>query len=553
MLSELYIEDLALIEKAVIPFSSQFNVFTGETGAGKSILINGINAVLGQRTSKEIVRTGCEKAVITAMFRNLFDLTKLKLQEFGIDYSDDELTITREVYADGGSTARINNKPANISVVREIGQTLVNVHGQHDNQVLLSPDKHLDILDSYAEIGDELNIYQLEFKQLQDISRKLKALKSIEKDKLSRIELLQTRISEISKLNIEPNEDTQVDEEYNISKNSVEINTVIQATLQLFNGIDTDDGLVSQIGNAQYNLSRYCDIMSQLNSTTDRLNSVKIELEDLCSDLEELQSSTEYNAERFAYITERRQKLYEIKQKYGPSLNDVLLTLKKSQEEYDSLACNSDTIDELVAKRKKLLISVSEKAKMISEHRICAGKKFAEQVKKQLEYLDMPSVEILFSFDEGKLTLNGMDTAELLVSANVGEPPKPISKFASGGELSRIMLAIKNVLAEKDEVPTMIFDEIDTGVSGRAAQKIGIKLAEISKIRQVICVTHLSQIAVKADNHLLIEKISNGNRTTTNVRKLSNDERKYEIARILCGDNITNTTLKNAEELLSNN
>ncbi len=550
MLSELYIADLALIEEAVIPFSDNFNVFTGETGAGKSILINGINAVLGHRTSKDIVRSGCEKAVITAMFKNLFPATKHKLDEYGIDYSDDELSITREIFADGGSSARINSKPANISVVKAIGETLVNIHGQHDNQILLSPDKHLGILDAYAGLENQLEDYRTDFKELQSVSRQLKSLANTEKDKAERIQLLLQRIADISTLDIQADEDQQIEDEYNLAKNSVEISRTVQEAVVTLNGDDINQGIISQISKIADNLSVYSDLMSDLSSLNNRLVSLKIELDDICSELININDRSDCNPERYSYLLERRQKLYEIKKKYGPDLCDVLNTLSVSENELDNLNTNTDNIKKLAEHREALLKRVSEKANKLSENRKEAGLRFAGQVQEELKFLDMPNVRIEVKFVEGKLTSYGMDSVEFYVSANIGEEPKPISKFASGGELSRIMLALKNVIAEKDEVPTMIFDEIDTGVSGRAAQKIGIKLKEISRIRQVICVTHLSQIAVKADNHLLIEKMSDSNRTFTTVKKLTFDERKYEIARILCGDNITETVLKNAEEQL---
>ncbi len=550
MLSELYIADLALIEEAVIPFSDNFNVFTGETGAGKSILINGINAVLGHRTSKDIVRSGCEKAVITAMFKNLFPATKQKLDEYGIDYSDDELSITREIFADGGSSARINSKPANISVVKDIGETLVNIHGQHDNQILLSPDKHLGILDAYAGLENQLEDYRTDFKELQSVSRQLKTLANTEKDKAERIQLLTQRVADISALDIQADEDQQIEDEYNLAKNSVEISRTVQEAVVTLNGDDINPGIISQISIIADNLSVYSDLMNDLSSLNNRLVSLKIELDDICSELININDRSDCNPERYSYLLERRQKLYEIKKKYGPDLSNVLKTLSLSENELDNLNTNTDNIKKLAEHREALLKCVSEKANKLSENRKEAGLRFAGQVQEELKFLDMPNVRIEVKFVEGKLTSYGMDSVEFYVSANIGEEPKPISKFASGGELSRIMLALKNVIAEKDEVPTMIFDEIDTGVSGRAAQKIGIKLKEISRIRQVICVTHLSQIAVKADNHLLIEKMSDSNRTFTTVKKLTFDERKYEIARILCGDNITETVLKNAEEQL---
>lgn len=551
MLSELCIENLAVIKQAVIPFTNEFNVFTGETGAGKSILINGINAVLGKRINKDIVRSGCDKAVVTALFVKLSEQTKTKLDEFGISYDDDELLITREISADGGSTARINSKTSSVSVLREIGTTLVDVHGQHDNQILMYPERHIDIVDNYANLHNVIEDYQTSFKKLQDISRTIKKLSIDEQFKKERLDVLKNIIDEIGSLNIsDENEDSKIENEFNIINNSYNISEVLSRSSVLISGDDESSGIIETFESIINDLNRYSDIMPKFNEIIQRIESIKIDTIDIGDELTHINDGISVDNERLDYLEDRRSKLISIKKKYGPELKDVIDKYKTSVAEAKGIINSSDEIEKLSNERRELLIEVSEKAKKISSYRKKAANELSEKIRDELRFLDMPNVKIEFSQDEGKLTNKGMDIMEIMISVNAGEPLKPIAKIASGGELSRIMLAIKNVTAEKDDVPTQIFDEIDTGVSGRAAQKIGVKLREISRSRQVLCVTHLSQIAVMADNHLLIEKNTENDKTITTVTQLDYNQRINEIARILCGDNITEIGLKSAKEQL---
>lgn len=552
MLKELYIENLAVIKQATISFNNNLNIFTGETGAGKSILINGINAILGQRTSKEIVRTGAEKAVIVALFVNLSETTKNKLREIGISSDDDEISITREIFSDGGSVARINSRTATVSVLREIGETLINIHGQHDNQILLSPEKHIDIIDNFGDIHRFLIDYQTSFKLLQETARKINRLYLDEKEKSARIAELKEKINEIDALDISENEDTEIEGEYNVSKNAAKLFEAVNNSYLFLSGTDDTIGSIVLTDNAAEELSPLTDLLSDLEPIVKRLKTASIEIDDISSELSHLADRLDIDPKRFEYLEKRREELNKIKRKYGPELSDVLKNFEDYTAELDSLEGNDSQIDLLKEEKQELLADVTQKAKLLSKKRAEASQKFIEQVTSELTFLDMPNVRLEVMHEKGKLTINGMDTIELLISANVGEPPKPIAKIASGGELSRIMLALKNVLADKDDIPTLIFDEIDTGVSGRAAQKIGIKLSQISKFRQVLCVTHLAQIAIMADNHLCIEKNVVDNSTVTKVKTLDFDERKNEIARIMGGDNITELLLKNAEELINN-
>ena len=549
MLKELYIENLAVIEKASIPFERGLNVFTGETGAGKSILINGINAVLGQRVTKDIVRTGCKKAVISA----LFDVDEKKaefIEQFGIDVDDGEIQLTREINSDGGSVARINSRAVNVAVLRDIGNVLVNIHGQHDNQILLANEKHIDILDAFGELENDVNDYLSDFKELQNLSRKIKQMSLSESNKSMRISELREITQEIEALNITENEDEAVEEEFNLLKNSASLRQVIMDTTAYLTGTDEEKGIDALLLEAKGNLSVNSDLHKSFSELSERIQAASIEIADVSQELYSVLNSIDLDPRRFDYLSQRREELRKIMKKYGPELSDVIKTLDDANDELFELENGENNLRELAEERQQLLSKVTKKAKLISEMRKAVAEVFVSRVTEELEFLNMPNVKIVVEKTAGKLTAKGMDTVEFLISANLGEEPKPIAKIASGGELSRIMLALKNVIAQKDDIPTLIFDEIDTGVSGRAAQKIGLKLREISRHRQVLCVTHLAQIAVMGDNHLLIEKNLQNGRTVTDVTVLSEDNRKFEIARIMGGENITDLLLENADEML---
>lgn len=550
MLSELYIENLAVIEKATIDFSDKLNVFTGETGAGKSILINGINAILGQRVTKDIVRTGTDKAVISALFTDIGDNVLQVLDELGISAEDGQLFLTREIRSDGGSVARVNSRAVNVSVLKAIGETLVTIHGQHDNQILMAPERHIEILDSYAESEALIEDYHSSFRELQSIAKKINKIKTEQSKKEFRMAELADIVEEINALNIHEGEDKEIEAELNISKNAVAISEALYMAKQLLSGDDDTDGAVEMTQRASKSVEGYIDIMTEISPIYDRLSSAAIEMEDISEEIGSLLDSLDIDPKRYDYLNQRSDELRRIMKKYGPELDDVLTTLENSQNELDELSGAEQSLDELNKEKERLLAEVSKKAKALSDHRKKAGERFVSQVTEELEFLNMPKVKLVVQQKTGKLTINGMDSIEFLISANLGEEPKPIAKIASGGELSRIMLALKNVIAEKDSIGTLIFDEIDTGVSGRAAQKIGIKLKQISRLRQVLCVTHLAQMAVMADNHLLIEKNIQGDRTVTTVRTLDHEQRKYEIARIMGGENITELMLENAEQYL---
>ncbi len=552
MLKELYIENLAVIEKATINFTHKFNAFTGETGAGKSILINGINAILGQRVTKDIVRFGADKAVISALFTDLGSNVLAKLDELGIEIEEGQLFLTREIRSDGGSIARVNQRAVNISVLKEIGEQLVNIHGQHDNQVLMASEKHIDILDNYAESGGLIEDYRKSFRELQQTAKRINKIKAESSRKELRVAELKEIIDDINELNItSPDEEKEIAAELDISKNAVAISEAVYAANLILSGDDDTQGAAELVSDSASRLENYAEIMGDLSPLCERLNSAAIELEDVAGELSALLDSLDVDPKRFDWLNQRSDDLRRICKKYGPELTDVLETLEKSQNELNELMDSEQNMELLLEEKNQLLTEVSRKAKALSEYRKAAGERLVSQVTAELEFLNMPKVKLVVSQTSGKLTVNGMDNIEFLISANVGEEPKPIAKIASGGELSRIMLALKNVIAEKDDIETLIFDEIDTGVSGRAAQKIGQKLREISRYRQVLCVTHLAQIAVMADNHLLIDKNIVGERTVTTVRELDFEGRKREIARIMGGDNLSQLMLENAEEMLN--
>ena len=543
MLKEIYIQNLAVIKEAVIPLDRHLNVFTGETGAGKSILINGINAVLGQRCTKDIVRTGCDKAVITALFTELSDEVCAKLDELGVSHDDGEITVTREISADGGSVSRINHRTASAALLKEIGAMLINIHGQHDNQILLDSEKHLQILDDFGGDDSLLSEYRVTFRELQHTARRLGELKKQEQSRIERSRTLNEIIDDIGELELREGEDDELEKEYETAKNSEKTLIAIKNAVSLITG---DEAANDMIVSAETEIAAYTDNSTQLNSLYERLSAAEIELADIASELESFADKVELDGQRLEYLGTRLNNINKMKRKYATDCEGLIKLYDDACREIMKLESSGSEIKELAEKREALLHKVTEQAKALYDYRETVAERFTRRVTEELEFLNMAGVIIAVKHEKGKLTVNGMDTVEFLISANKGEEPKPISKIASGGELSRIMLALKSVIADKDSIPTMIFDEIDTGVSGKAAQKIGIKLREIGQVRQVICVTHLSQIAVMADNHLLIEKQIVGERTETHVMQLDMDGRVAEIARIMGGEDPSDLMLDNA-------
>ena len=552
MLKELNIENLAVIEKATISFCDKFNVFSGETGAGKSILIGGINAVLGARTDKSIVRTGESKAVVTALFDDISKETQKKLEENGYSY-DGELLLQREISSDGKSTARINGKVTTAAVLKNIASDLIDIHGQHDTAILLSTENQRQILDSYGGLNERLNKYREVFHEFSHISKQVKALQQKIDDRDNRIEDLREKIEEVSSFNLYEGEEKEVSERLEKARSFESVQNALSEAYGSLCGYDDESSAASFVRNALNNLEKISqsDVEDdEYGKLSKRLSEAVIEIEDIGSEISK-NISDEYSSENISLLENRLSDLLMLKRRYRTDIDRLILDLEDWKRELEDLQDSDDVLEELSEKRRELAEQVKKQAAEISDIRKKAAEELVEKITAELAFLDMPNIRFIFDFQKDKISITGMDKVEMLISVNKGEEPKSMNKIASGGELSRIMLAVKNVLASSDNVPTMIFDEIDTGISGRAAQKVGVKLSEIAEKRQVLCVTHLAQIAAMGDRHLLIEKKSDDLRTYTTVHSLDFNERKREIARIISGNSDSEAALLSAEELLN--
>lgn len=547
MLKELYIENLAVIEKASVSFGDKLNVFSGETGAGKSILIGGINAVLGGRTGRDIVRTGETKAVVAALFDKIPKTSEEKLAENGYNY-DGELLLQREIFADGRSVARINGKLSTAAVLKEIAADLIDIHGQHDTAILMSTDAQREILDSYAGLNDKLEDYKASFRAFSHISREIKALQKEISEKEARAKELSAKIEEIESFKLKPNEEEETKKKLEAARSRELIQSSLSRAHGNLSGFE-DGNALDLIRNALRELEKISEMVSGADTLSQRLSGIMIDIEDISSELS-AKMSDDYSEESLSELENRMSDILLLKRRFGMETDEMIKSLADWKNELERLRDSDDILEEMTEKRRKLADEVKTKALEISGLRKDAAQRLVKEITEQLVFLDMPNVEFVFDFKQDKITLTGMDSVEMLISVNKGEAPKPMNKTASGGELSRIMLAVKNVLASADEIPTMIFDEIDTGISGRAAQRVGIKLSEIAQKRQVLCVTHLAQIAAQGDTHFLIEKQSDDTRTYTGIKSLDFEQRKREIARIISGDPESEIALKNAEELL---
>lgn len=551
MLKSLNIENIAVIEKADIDFSDGLNVLTGETGAGKSIIVDAINAILGERTSRELVRHGANEAYVTALFDDINDNVKKKLSELDIPfYDEDGLILNRKITAHGKSSCRINGTVCTVSMLREIGTALVNIHGQHDSQELLNPDCHYKYVDMLCDNKDVFDEYYSCFKNLVAIRKKLKSLSKDADERDKQLELLDYQIDELTSADIKVGEWDRLKEEKNIINNSRNIIDTLNNCLSALNGDDETVGIVSGLKLCEREIQSIENIDDQLKDLSNDTSRLAQEVEDLKEIYLSKLSSIEYSDERLEKIEEKLDILYDFSNKYGETEKDMLDYLSNAVQKREALVNSDEELEKLNQQYDAFFDKTVELAERLSQCRHKTAEKFEKDVKQQLEFLDMPKISFVVHFDKGNLSSTGFDKIEFLISANPGEPPKPLSKIASGGELSRIMLAVKNIIAKADTVSTLIFDEIDTGVSGRASRKIGLKLKSVAKDTQVICVTHSAQIASVADNHYLIEKQYKNDRTYTNVRLLDYDGRKYELARIMGGIDISDTMLKSADELL---
>lgn len=548
MLTEIYIENLAVIEKAQIPFGRSFNVFTGETGAGKSILIHGINAVLGHRTSKDIVRTGCSKAVISALFQDLSDDVRAVMEELGIE-AEDELLLTREIFADGGSTARINHKTSTVGALKRLGEVLIDIHGQHDTQILMSSDRHMEMIDRFGGDNTLLSAYQESFRTLQKKAKRLSTLVKQSQEQQYKAEQMKSLVADIDKLGLKMGEEDEIAAQLERLEQSENLIAAVQSAAAALDN-DSAASAVQLIRDSQLSLDRHQELIPEAEGLCQRLKVTELELRDISDTLRQLAESMELDEARLSKLQTRSNAIRELTRAYVCTGDELVERCAEAKEFLMNMQNNAGEIEELRREKARLLTEVSERAKALSRFRAETAKRFTESVAEQLQFLDMPGVRLEVAHTTGKLTLQGMDSMELMISANRGEALKPLAKIASGGELSRIMLALKCVIADKDSIPTMIFDEIDTGVSGRAAQKIGIKLHELGKVRQVLCVTHLSQIGIMAEHHLKIEKRLENDRTSTKVFPLDFEGRTNEIARIMGGESPSRLILESAREEL---
>lgn len=549
MLSNLQIENIAVIKSASIDFENGFNVMTGETGAGKSIVIDSLNAILGERTSRELIRSGADSASVCAEFQNVGDNVKNELEKLGIE-KDDTLIVSRKLTPDGKNVCRINGMPATVSMLKALGVQLVNIHGQLDNQSLLSPETHCSFIDKLAGSGRELN----EFKELYSLyikkENELKSLNTDVNEKNRRLDILNYQIEEIQKADIRPGEKDELTEKLAFLRNAEKVLDLLHTAYAALNGDGEMPGAADVAADAASKLLSAADYSSDFTETANGVNDAAMNLSAYTEELRDKIYSLDYDPNETERAEERLDVIYRLSQKYGDSEEDILAYLENAEKERDALSFSDERAEQLRAETEKAYNEALAAAKKLSEIRIEAGKKFSADVERELAFLDMPSVKFIVNDSVGELYENGIDNIEFLLSANAGEEPKPLSKIASGGELSRIMLAIKCVLSELDDIDTLIFDEIDSGVSGRAALKIAAKMKELSKTHQVICVTHLAQIAAFADEHKLISKEEKDGRTYTCIASLDYNGRKYELARIMGGLTVTQSILNSAEELL---
>ncbi len=549
MLKYLHIENIAVIERSDIEFKEGLNVLTGETGAGKSIVIDAINAVLGERTSKDLIRTGCEKAEVSALFGDISDGNLQKISEFDI-YPDEDgnILISRTLSLNGKGIIKINGKPFTASTLREIAEYLIDIHGQHDNQSLLNPDKHCGFIDAVANNSGEISSYYEEFKALNSIRKELQGLEMDEAEKQHKTELLNYQIKELEEADIKIGEIVDLRAKLKVAENFEFTQKALSVSDNILRGDDDNDGAISLLKNAVKQISSIDG--EEFRLLAEKLNDLVSVTEDIAENISSKLSESgleELNADN---INQRLDLLHRLMLKYGNSEEEMLDFLKNAKAQLEGITFSDkrsiELSGELEASKERLI----KRGEELTKTRVLAADKFENDVLSVLEYLNMQGVKFFADINQGRYTKNGCDTVEFMISANSGESAKPLHKIASGGELSRIMLSIKSALADTCGVDTMIFDEIDTGISGYAADKVGTQLKKVSRKRQVICVTHLAQIAASADNHLLIEKSIKNNRTFTKVSPLTFDQRINEIARIMSGSEITENLYNSAKELL---
>lgn len=551
MLLSLKIENIAIIENADIEFDAGLNVLTGETGAGKSIIIDSINAVLGERTSRELIRTGAQAAKVSALYSDAGLRVNAKLVEFDIEpQADGSLILQRSISLDGRNVCRINGSPATVSMLKSIGGELINIHGQHDNQALLSPEGHYIFIDAIAENGELFYQYKNAYALLRSLEKELNNITIDEAEKSRRLDLLNYQISELEAAGLRVGEQNELNTLKNLYQNAEKVISRLREAYEALNGSEDLSGAKQQLEFSAGCLDSAASYYSELEKAAEFIRSMSYDIEDYVELIRGTLDMLDYNPKELELIEERLDTIYRLSRKYGATEEDMLIYLENAVSEREKINLSDERSAELKKEIRAAETNMEQLASALSESRREAGSLFAKSVKAELDFLDMPGVVFVVDRQQADYTATGADRIEFLISANAGEAPKPIAKIASGGELSRIMLAIKNVLSAKDDVNTLIFDEVDAGVSGRAAQKVAMKLRQVSKGRQVICVTHLAQIAAQADSHLLISKSVHNGKTYTQVDKLNQDGRKNELARIIGGLKVTELQLRSAEEML---
>lgn len=548
MLSLLHIENIAVIEQADISFDKGFNVLTGETGAGKSIVIDAISAILGQRAYRDMIRTGTNKASVRAVFTKVPNFPWF--EENGVEY-DEETVIQRDIFLDGKNVCRVNGTLVSVAILHKLGIQLINIHGQHDSASLFDEENHLRFLDAFADNGALLADYREKFAAVSELRRQIDRMTMDEGEKLRRMETLKYQIAEIEKADLKSGEDEVLEQRRKLLQNSEKLSQGLEEASEALLGGDDSDGAAALLAQAAYALSRIARYSDDYTGFQERLTDLKYQVQDIADEVRDSLDELSYSADELETIEARLDIIHRLRRKYGADCDEILAYLDKAQKELDEIEFADDRVEQLKKKLAKQEKQAWDAALALRKNRQEQGTVMAEKILSELSQLDMPRVQFQCRFRETELTSEGADAVAFYLSANAGEDLKPLSKVASGGELARIMLSMKNVLAEKDAVDTLIFDEVDTGVSGRAAQRIAEKLKSLAKHKQVLCVTHLPQLAALADTHMLIAKSEHDGRTYTTVTPLDRKGRAMELARIIGGTHITETTLKSAEEMLS--
>ena len=547
MLELLHIENIAIIERADISFRTGFNVLTGETGAGKSIVIDALSAVLGQRASRDLIRTGADHAFVSAVFSHI-------PHGLGADLcieDAEEWLLQREIYADGKNICRLNGRPMTVTQLRTLGNRLLNIHGQHDGQQLLDETQHIIYLDQYGRYMPIQIAYSQTFAALQEIQSKISALQMDESEKARRIDTLQFQIKDLERANLQMGEEEELLERRNLLRNGEKFISAIQGADYCLNGDDNSEGVLSLLRQAQEQLSSLRNLSDAFSQLYERLESAYSEVYDIAYTVQEKKDEFDFAPGELDIVESRCDLLYRLKKKYGATVEDMMAYLERCKQELDQIAFADDRLALLQKQHEKAMNDVLDAARELSLQRKVVAKDLEQQIIQELQELNMSSIRFEVAFSEKKPDASGIDEVRFLMSANVGEELRPIHKIASGGELARIMLAMKTVFSQQEQIGTMVFDEVDTGVSGRAAQKVAEKMARISRQKQVLCVTHLPQLAAMADTHFTVEKGVSGGRTFTKVQELSRLQRREELARLTGGEQISQTMVDGAEELLT--